>query len=80
MLPHLLHYEAKEERRQDSLTISVQKHLTTSFSTRVALIRLFVVLKIDNRRLELPSRDLAIEQDIDFAERPMLELWKEEVC
>jgi hypothetical protein len=41
-------------------------------------IALLVVLDVNNGRLELPGRDSAIEQDIAFTVRAVLELRKEE--
>lgn len=40
---------------------------------------LLVVPHVNHSRLELPGRDLAIEQDIAFTVRAVLELGKEEV-
>lgn len=41
---------------------------------------LLVISNTDNGRLELPGRDLAVEQDISLAVRTVLELRKAEVC
>jgi hypothetical protein len=51
-----------------------------AISLPVNYIHLLVVLDIDDSRLPLASRDMALEQDVDLAVRAALHLRQEEVC
>jgi hypothetical protein len=46
---------------------------------KCSVFTLLVILEINDSRLELPSGNLALEQDVHFAIRAMLELRKAEV-
>jgi hypothetical protein len=61
---------------------TLQKLFTKAFCFFLSIARhasLLVILDVNNSRLELPGRDLAIEQDVAFTVRAVLELRKEEV-
>ena len=61
----LLNHDAKEAHK--AVLLLLISHHT-----------LLVLLDVNNSRLELPGRNLAIEQDVHFTVRAVLELRKEE--
>lgn len=44
------------------------------------LLEVLVGLRLDDRGLEFSARDAALEQDVEFIVRPVLELGKTEVA